>query len=942
MSSEPLQPTTPPSQPQLGAVIGLSVLATATTAALAAIYFGWVANITGGRKNAGDDGKLLRELLEGEDEVEGKKGKKKSGKKGKKDGVVEVKEVRDEVGGVEQIGKKKKRKGAKAGRSTSPIASEAKSPGAASSRSLSLETEPVEEEEENFADLLHLTTLQKPKTTAKLGKDQGQLAAIAAAAEKAAKRNKKAKLAAEHAAAAHATAVVQKGAGDVVPISGDAAVGAADVSRDAEAAVAPAADEYVPTAAPVADALAVDRDVEISEVPAPTASVSSKAVEPAVLESRIAAKEQPKTSAKPTLASQKTPVNGVQTNRAQNDLDALSTDISALQSNTHITLTEVTALNARLTDSTQTIATLLTEKAASQTQIDTLTNQLQQLQDKLERQDAEVEIVRTTNRHLTEGVNRLHLDVREAEERAQRAVKAATKATDADALLHDEIADLRSQLQTAFEGEERGKREAETAVRDVETKYESQIARDEATISRLAQELTAEREKTDGAVKRLTQEFTTERELHAAEVAALRGQLHHSTQQANETEQRIQHLHAELTNATADRDTQIEHLRSQVEEKSEEVGKVEFQHRAEIESLRGENGRLASVVERLTGEVEEVKALRGQLGQLADEKKRVEEELKEAREKIAVAVGEKENAEKAASEARDQLALVTAEKEKLEKEGSEFRTQLTTVNEQHQALQTQLDACRKALSDAKTEAEKTFTETRTELADLTRRVEELTAELTQAKTDQQRENDLIGQLSVELQMSQANLKTVQQQLEEVKAERDALTELSHAMIAVNVEEIERKAAEFKGFEASAREEQQEQPAIEAEGEKHEAVESEVLDSVAADSDRVADLGGPPSASIEDSDAGAEPATYTHTFHYPHPGTSVLVTGTFDDWSSSVHLDPSTRSATISIPREKTADGKVVYKFVVDGVWCVDAEARVERDEMGVENNVVYL
>ncbi|KAG5364898.1 hypothetical protein CKK34_3725 [Yarrowia sp. E02] len=77
----------------------------------------------------------------------------------------------------------------------------------------------------------------------------------------------------------------------------------------------------------------------------------------------------------------------------------------------------------------------------------------------------------------------------------------------------------------------------------------------------------------------------------------------------------------------------------------------------------------------------------------------------------------------------------------------------------------------------------------------------------------------------------------------------------------------------------------------------------------------------------------------YTFVWPHAGTHVNVTGTFDNWTQSVTLAPSdgTLSLTVPIPVEKT-----LFKFVVDGEWKVDESFATETDEHGNVNNVLTV
>ncbi|KAK0206218.1 hypothetical protein DFS33DRAFT_570233 [Desarmillaria ectypa] len=74
------------------------------------------------------------------------------------------------------------------------------------------------------------------------------------------------------------------------------------------------------------------------------------------------------------------------------------------------------------------------------------------------------------------------------------------------------------------------------------------------------------------------------------------------------------------------------------------------------------------------------------------------------------------------------------------------------------------------------------------------------------------------------------------------------------------------------------------------------------------------------------------------FEWPHTeATSVVVTGTFDQWSSSIHLakDSSGFKGSTQIPWEE----KITYKFIVDGQWTIAPSQPTETDSSGNVNNI---
>ncbi|KAK7470960.1 Cruciform DNA binding protein [Stygiomarasmius scandens] len=78
--------------------------------------------------------------------------------------------------------------------------------------------------------------------------------------------------------------------------------------------------------------------------------------------------------------------------------------------------------------------------------------------------------------------------------------------------------------------------------------------------------------------------------------------------------------------------------------------------------------------------------------------------------------------------------------------------------------------------------------------------------------------------------------------------------------------------------------------------------------------------------------------YQVTFEWPHTSpSSVVVTGTFDHWSQTLHLtkDSSGFRGSTTVPW----DEKIIYKFIVDGQWVVDDSKPTENDGSGNINNV---
>ncbi|KAL0580788.1 Cruciform DNA binding protein [Marasmius crinis-equi] len=78
--------------------------------------------------------------------------------------------------------------------------------------------------------------------------------------------------------------------------------------------------------------------------------------------------------------------------------------------------------------------------------------------------------------------------------------------------------------------------------------------------------------------------------------------------------------------------------------------------------------------------------------------------------------------------------------------------------------------------------------------------------------------------------------------------------------------------------------------------------------------------------------------HSATFEWPNgTANNVIVTGTFDHWSSSTRLSKqdSKFRATVNVPWNE----KVAYKFVVDGQWVVNEREPTEWDNSGNLNNI---
>ncbi|EJF63021.1 hypothetical protein DICSQDRAFT_39401, partial [Dichomitus squalens LYAD-421 SS1] len=70
----------------------------------------------------------------------------------------------------------------------------------------------------------------------------------------------------------------------------------------------------------------------------------------------------------------------------------------------------------------------------------------------------------------------------------------------------------------------------------------------------------------------------------------------------------------------------------------------------------------------------------------------------------------------------------------------------------------------------------------------------------------------------------------------------------------------------------------------------------------------------------------------------HDASDVIVTGSFDNWSSTRHLTRTNSGSfegTVQIPWGE----KVQYKYIVDGRWTTTDDRPTELDSVGNLNNV---
>ncbi|GAA5874742.1 hypothetical protein JCM1840_000420 [Sporobolomyces johnsonii] len=86
----------------------------------------------------------------------------------------------------------------------------------------------------------------------------------------------------------------------------------------------------------------------------------------------------------------------------------------------------------------------------------------------------------------------------------------------------------------------------------------------------------------------------------------------------------------------------------------------------------------------------------------------------------------------------------------------------------------------------------------------------------------------------------------------------------------------------------------------------------------------------------------DPTTlWEHTFTWEGQAEDVIVTGSFDSWSSSVKLEQTAPSCFAATTRLSFGE-RVDYKFVVDGQWQHSPSQQHEWDASGNLNNVLHV
>lgn len=74
-----------------------------------------------------------------------------------------------------------------------------------------------------------------------------------------------------------------------------------------------------------------------------------------------------------------------------------------------------------------------------------------------------------------------------------------------------------------------------------------------------------------------------------------------------------------------------------------------------------------------------------------------------------------------------------------------------------------------------------------------------------------------------------------------------------------------------------------------------------------------------------------------------PGSVVYVAGTFNDWNPQSHRLKDEAGLGVFRTTIPLVPGRYEYKFVVNGVWCIDPECTEwVRNEYGSLNSVLHV
>lgn len=78
------------------------------------------------------------------------------------------------------------------------------------------------------------------------------------------------------------------------------------------------------------------------------------------------------------------------------------------------------------------------------------------------------------------------------------------------------------------------------------------------------------------------------------------------------------------------------------------------------------------------------------------------------------------------------------------------------------------------------------------------------------------------------------------------------------------------------------------------------------------------------------------------FMWRHGGSKVVLTGNFDNWQGSICMHENPRSGYFETKlHDLNINQKLLFKFIVDGIWRCSLEFPTEVDSAGNVNNVIH-
>ncbi|KND04610.1 uncharacterized protein SPPG_00328 [Spizellomyces punctatus DAOM BR117] len=402
----------------------------------------------------------------------------------------------------------------------------------------------------------------------------------------------------------------------------------------------------------------------------------------------------------------------------------------------------------------------------------------------------------------------------------------------------------------------------------------------------------------------------------------------------------------------------IQTLQEELESLKMEKRRVEEELESQRTLTHRSNQELANLKSSLTGEEllhEEIERLRTQVEEGAKMRAAIEVEVKEHQNEVVRLTKSRADVQSELEAARSESGKLKQELDALIGEKASLLTESSAIRETEVAARTEAETMRKQIEDL----ERLESSLRTARDEALSRVDTLEKEMEQVRTLSSDKKEItilkaakvdaeaqIAALAKQLQESTEAQHAVEQQLEETQTRLWGLDELckstmgrlkdslqtTHATRDENdrmKSELDVTRKELERLHSLVQERDEVIQTLRPHSEK-----KEMLRTVASDDTLVET-----STSEAESAHSDKPNTTPYEFTWGHGGKDVIVTGTFDNWSQSVHLTPSpTHPSLFSATVPLVTGERVLYKFVVDGEWKTDPDRVCEVHE-GIVNNV---